>query len=198
MWQGVWLIICAIFAAIKPSLAQIWREPFHWNLNAVLSICAVVLLVAAVVQFTRALRVRSSNEAKAHAPSDRDPQPGIVALDELKELLREGEAMFARYYVGQEPTRDQVEDYRSRTRACARQKALAPTVSIKDLARFEESFEQDREIAYRLLQKKAELLDTGFVNFDSETFDLLYERFERLKQLIATIESKEENQSWAS
>jgi hypothetical protein len=144
MWQGVWLIICAIFAAIKPFLAQIWRGPFHWNLNAVLVLCAGLLLIAAIVQFTRALRVRSSNGARtlARDASDvRHSQPGIVALDELKALLREGEAMFGRYYVAQEPARDEVEDYRSRTRGCARQRALASVVSIRDLARFEESFE---------------------------------------------------------
>jgi hypothetical protein len=42
------------------------------------------------------------------------------------------------------------------------------------------------------------LLDAGFEGFDGDTFDLLYERIERLKQLIATIESKEVNRSRAS
>jgi hypothetical protein len=176
-----------------------WREPFHY-LNAVLLLCAIILFIAAIFQFRRASRTSASHGAQTHtrAPSDRDPQPGIVALDELKELLSEGETIFSRYDVKQEPTRGEVDDYRLKTRACARQKALAAVVSIKDLALFEESYERDHEIQYGLLQKKVELLDAGFEGFDGDTFDLLYERIERLKQLIATIESKEVNRSRAS
>jgi hypothetical protein len=199
MWRGVELIIVAIITAIKPVLEQVWREPFHY-LNAGLLLCAIILFVAAILQFRRASRTRVLNGAQTHAldaraVSDRDPQPGIVALDELKELLREGGTMFARYYVKQEPTRGEVDDYRLRTRACARQKALASVVSIKDLARFDESFETERELQSRILRKKVELADTGYDDFDGETFDLLYERIARLNQLIAAVESTEENQS---
>jgi hypothetical protein len=202
MWRGVELIIVAIIAGIKPVLAQIWSEPFHY-LNAALLLCAIILFIAAIFQFRRVSRTRALNGAQTHAPdaravSDRDPQPGIVALDELKELLREGETMYARYYVKQQPTRGEVDDYRLRIRSCARQKAFASVVSIKNLARFDESFENDRELQSRILRKKAELLDTGYDGFDGETFDLLYERIARLNQLIATIESTEENQSRSS
>jgi hypothetical protein len=121
-----------------------------------------------------------------------EPQPLIVAIDELKALKNEGEKMFGGYYVSQYPTHEAVEDYILRTRNAARQKTLQDAVRPRDLAKFEEPWELDEA----LLRKKAELQDAGLVDFNANdpylgpTFDRLYGRIERLKELIGTIESR--------
>jgi hypothetical protein len=127
----------------------------------------------------------------SNQPTGLEPQPLIVAIDELKALRSDGEKMFRGYYVSQYPTREAVEDYITKTRECARQKALQNLVRPKDLAKFEEPWEIDEP----MLRKKAELHDAGHVDFNAlvdphlnETFNRLYGHIERLKEIIATIE----------
>jgi hypothetical protein len=118
-----------------------------------------------------------------------DVQPAVVAFDLLRELLREGEKMVSRCYHGDEyPSRDEVEDYRTRTLGAARKKALTDVVSLKDISRFEEPWDEDD-----VLRKKAELFDMGrlpdaIINvFDHVSFERLYSRVQRLRELIAKI-----------
>lgn len=114
-----------------------------------------------------------------------EQQPIFAAIDKLKELLQKGERMFGGYRVSQIPTSDEVEEYISETTTCARQDVFTGVLRPRDLARFEK-FEVDRE----LLRSKAELADAGLVDFDSVTFDRLFIRTQRMKELIGTIESR--------
>lgn len=120
------------------------------------------------------------------------PQPLLVALDELKDLLMEGENKVSLIETQGVPASDEIEDYWLRTEKAVKRNVFAKQIQTKEWATFQEQWD-----AYELLRRKAELGDAGVADFalfgetDSEAskrFDRLYGRVERLRQLIAVIE----------
>jgi hypothetical protein len=129
---------------------------------------------------------------------DRYSQQAVFgAVDELKQLLVEGEQMVGRYYLPQfrTPSNDEVEDYLSRTLRAAKQRVLKEeNVGAKQIAVLQESWDQEE-----LLMKKAELQDVGAIDFNSlgdgimqsVSFDRLYSRTKRLRELLTYIEGRD-------
>jgi hypothetical protein len=117
----------------------------------------------------------------------REPQPIIVAIDELKSLLYEGETLIGRFQEDPtKPTLDEVSDWRKKTRDCARQNALSSVVTTADLLLFEKPWDE------AMVRKAAEMFVAHrcFAHNSAEcaVFRYLWGNVERLKQLIAKIE----------
>jgi hypothetical protein len=117
----------------------------------------------------------------------REPQPIIVAIDELKSLLEEGETLVGRFQEDPtKPTLDEVVDWRKRTRDCARKNTLSSIVTTADLLLFDKAWDEGKVrkaaetfVAYRCFEHNSA---------DCAVFRYLWGNVERLKQLIAKIE----------
>jgi hypothetical protein len=120
----------------------------------------------------------------------KEPQPIIVAIDELKTLRSEGERLVGRFQEDSvKPSFVEVEDWRKRTRDCARQNTLASLVTAKDLLTLEKPWEQGE-----VIKITAEFLDYGCFAYGSAqmaVFQHLWGQVQRLKELIAKIEGEE-------
>ena len=117
----------------------------------------------------------------------REPQPVIVAIDELKSLLEEGETLVGRFQEDPtKPTLDEVVDWRKRTCDCAHQNTLSSIVTAADLLLFDKAWDEGKVrkaaetfVAYRCVEHNSA---------DCAVFRYLWGNVERLKQLIAKIE----------
>jgi hypothetical protein len=124
--------------------------------------------------------------------SHKAPQPILVAIDELKTLLHEGEQLVGRFQIGSiKPTFPEVEDWWKRTLACARQNVLATErlVVAQDVLRLERPWNEGDTLRIAAL-----FVDDGCLDADDSVgialLRHLWGRVERLKELIAKIESE--------
>jgi hypothetical protein len=186
-YEGVRLLILAVvLPLIYAGWKYITKQPLQW----------IVLLtfVALGMVALGLLAVAHSRNKKGHGViKPKEPQPVIVAIDELKSLLHEGERLVGRFQEDSiKPTFPEVEDWRKRTRECARQKVLATEnlVRAKDLLRLEKPWHEDE-----LLRIAAKFVDHGCLLADDSVgiavFKHLWGSVERLKELIAKIEGEE-------
>jgi hypothetical protein len=122
----------------------------------------------------------------------KEPQPVIVAIDELKTLRYEGERLVNRFQIDSvKPTLGEVENWRKRMRECARQNVLATEnlVSAKDLLKLDKRWDEGE-----VLRITAEFVDHGCFadgSVEMAVFQSLWGHVQRLKELIAKIESEE-------
>jgi hypothetical protein len=73
----------------------------------------------------------------------KDPQPAVVAVDELNELLNQGERLVSRFQIDSvKPTFSEVEEWRQKAHDRARQNVLANFVGPKDLAKFDTPWDE--------------------------------------------------------
>jgi hypothetical protein len=121
-------------------------------------------------------------------PSDADEaSPLLVAHDDLKEFLHEGERMLVDFHTDRRPTYESVNGYIERVRTCAKRRVF--NLSQKEWDRFEAPLEGEKE--GELIMKKAELEDAGLMPsviidpYPTMGFDRLYIRVERLRELLA-------------
>jgi len=176
-------ILCAasIGGAIWKSVQQ---QPIPWAVLIAVGLFGFVLSGIAIAKLSGTSK--KTNGLKQ--PSE--PQPVIIAVDELKTLLYEGERLVGRFQEDSvKPTFGEVDDWRKRTRDCARQNTLASLVKPKDLLRLEKQWEQGE-----LIRITAKFLDHGCFAYGSvemAVFEHLWGSVERLKELIAKIESEE-------
>ena len=114
-----------------------------------------VILIAAIF-----FVVQRQNQPMVHTKKleqGRSPQPIIVAIDELKALRYEGERLVGRFQEDSvKPTFGEVENWRKRTRDCARQNTLASLVTAKDLLTLEKPWDEGE-----VLRITAKFLDHG-------------------------------------
>ena len=104
----------------------------------------------------------------------KDPQPAVVAIDELNELLNEGERLVSRFQIDSvKPTFPEVEEWRQKVHDRARQNVLANFIGPKDLAKFETAWDEAEDLV------------------DLAVLKHLCGAVDRLKKLIAKIESEE-------
>jgi hypothetical protein len=119
-------------------------------------------------------RPRDKRKAKAVTVSPKDPQPVAVALDELNELLNQGEKLLSRFQIDPvKPTFSEVEEWRQQAHERARQNVLANFFGPKDLAKFNRAWDEAEDVVGLAVLKH------------------LCGAVDRLKKLIAKIESEE-------
>ena len=117
---------------------------------------------------------RDKRRAKPVAVLPKDPQPAVVAIDELNELLNEGEKLVSRFQIDPvKPTFSEVEEWRQKAHDRARQNVLANFVGPKDLAKFDTAWDEGEDLVGLAVLKH------------------LCGAVDRLKKLIAKIESEE-------
>jgi hypothetical protein len=122
----------------------------------------------------------------------KEPQPVIVAIDELKTLRYEGERLVNRFQIDSvKPTLGEVENWRKRMRECARQKVLATEnlVSAKDLLKLDKRWDEGE-----VLRITAKFFDHGCFadgSVEMAVFQSVWGHVQRLNQLIAKIEGEE-------
>jgi hypothetical protein len=108
--------------------------------------------------------IESGPKASVQIAQPKEPQPIIIAIDELKSLLYEGERLVGRFQEDSvKPTFPEIEDWRRRTRDCARQNVLATEslVGAKDLLRLEKPWDKGD-----LLRIAAKFVDHGCLRAD--------------------------------
>ena len=162
-----------------------------------LSVFVVGVLWIGLAAFFSAKRGQLGAEGKkGELDPTRAPQPVIVAIDELKSLLYEGERLVGRFQEDSvKPTFPEVEDWRKRTRDCARQNVLATEslVGAKDLLKLEKPWDEGE-----LLRIAAKFVDYGCLRADDSVglavFKHLWGSVQRLRQLITKIEGEEPNE----
>jgi hypothetical protein len=77
----------------------------------------------------------------------KDPQPALVAVDELNELLNEGERLVSRFQIDSvKPTFFEVEEWRQKAHDRARQNVLVNFVGPKDLAKFDTAWGEAEDL----------------------------------------------------
>jgi len=104
----------------------------------------------------------------------KDPQPAVVAVGELNELLNEGERLVSRFQLDSvKPTFSEVEEWRQKAHARARQNVLVNFVGPKDLAKFDTAWDEAENLVGLAVLKH------------------LCGAVDRLKKLIAKIEGEE-------
>jgi hypothetical protein len=183
--------ICFIASGVVPSVAVLYAatqyQMIYWQRVSVVIIGGVA--IGLPIRYL--LRLVNENE-RAHRETEgqsKAPQLVIVAIDELKALLNEGQRLVGRFQEDSvKPTFKEVQDWRKRTRDCARQNALASLVTAKDLLILEKQWDQGD-----VLQVTAKFVDYGcFANGSSEmaVFQYLWGSVQRLKQLIGKIEGE--------
>ena len=119
-------------------------------------------------------RPRDKRKAKAVTVSPKDPQPVALALDELNELLNQGEKLLSRFQIDPvKPTFSEVEEWRQQAHERARQNVLANFFGRKDLATFNRAWDEAEDVVGLAVLKH------------------LCGAVDRLKKLIAKIESEE-------
>lgn len=112
-------------------------------------------------------------QPKAVTVSPKDPQPVAVAIDELNELLNEGERLVSRFQIEPvKPTFPELEEWRQKAHDRARQNVLANFVGPRDLAKFDTAWDEADDLVGLAVLKHL----CGAVN--------------RLKALISKIEAK--------
>jgi hypothetical protein len=117
---------------------------------------------------------RDKRKAKAVTVSPKDPQPVAVAIDELNELLNQGEKLLSRFQIDPvKPTFSEVEEWRQEAHDRARQNVLANFFGPKDLAKFNRAWDEAEDVVGLAVLKH------------------LCGAVDRLKKLIAKIESEE-------
>jgi hypothetical protein len=191
-YEGGRYLILALLAAAWPIINGFLQKPWYWKLNGALIVIAIILFGVAIIKFSKLARTSSKKKADGSI-QPKEPQPVIVAIDELKALRDEAERLVNRFQIDSvKPTFGEVEDWRKRTLDCARQNVLATEklVGAKDLLRLEKPWDE-RE----WLQILAEFVDSGCLRADDSTgiavFKRLWGNVERLKELIAKIETEE-------
>jgi len=103
----------------------------------------------------------------------KDPQPALVAVDELKALLIEGKRLVSRFQIDSvKPTFPEVEEWRQKAHDRARQNVLVNFVGPKDLAKFDTAWGEAEDLVGLAVLRHL----CGAVN--------------RLKALILKIEAK--------
>src|SRR6266700_6674703 len=79
--------------------------------------------------------------------SRKDPQPAVVAVGKLNELLNEGERLVSRFQLDSvKPTFSEVEEWRQKAHARARQNMLVNFVGPKDLATFDTAWGEAEDL----------------------------------------------------
>jgi hypothetical protein len=102
------------------------------------------------------------------------PQPAVVAVHELNELLNEGGRLVSRFQIDPvKPTFSEVEEWRQKAHDRARQNVLADFVGPKDLAKFDTAWDEAEDLVGLAVLKH------------------LCGAVDRLKKLIAKIEGEE-------
>jgi hypothetical protein len=133
-------------------------------------------------EFVREKPAKNSSRVQA-------PQPVIVALDELKALLYEGQRLVGIFQEDPvKPTFAEVDNWRKRTRDCARQNTLSSVVTARDLLALERPWDEGK-----VLRATANFLDYGcFADGSTEmaVFQHLWGSVQRLEQLMTKIESE--------
>ena len=171
--------------AVAVLYAATQYQMIHWQ-----RVCVIIIgAVAIVLPIRYLLRLVNENE-RAHRETEgqsKAPQLVIVAIDELKALLEEGKRLVGRFQEDSvKPTFKEVQDWRKRTRDCARQNILASLVTAKDLLTFDKRWDEGE-----VLRATAKFLDHGcFADGSTEmaVFQHLWGSVRRLEQLIAKIE----------
>jgi len=115
--------------------------------------------------------------------------PLHVALDEFKALRDEGDKMLASFRTRRaaRPSSEDLESFWQSARSFARRNVFASYISPKNLAMFEQPWPNEDKLAII-----ATAVDEGFVGDgtpDLELYGRLWERIERVKQLIGVIEN---------
>jgi hypothetical protein len=180
MWKPFWAFVLSTAFAIGLTVTPL---PERWRMLVVItawSICAVA-----------AFGWGFSHWREKRAPTRKQPQPVIVAIDELNALLDEGEKLAGRFQADSvKPTFPKVEDWRKRMRDCARQKVLENAVKPKDLTRLDKPWHQaDLD---RITKKFVDHRCLGaHDSVGLAVFKHLWGSVERLKELIAKIEGEE-------
>jgi len=144
------------------------------------------------------LRVERVKELVSKIEQRENEQRGeesiLDALDELKALRDEGDVMLNTFHTkgvsGRKPTKSAVEGYISRVEKAARRNVLR--VSPNEWSEFQK--EWPKQDAY---EHVVSLAKRGcFSSNESEVFERLWDRVERLKQLIYRIEQREHRQNF--
>jgi len=181
MSKSVWGIAVSVSFALLTAFL-----PLPDNIKVIVGSVAAV---GSIVSCAGWYRVHRKEKGKAVA-KPKEPQPVIVAIDELKSLLYEGERFVGRFQEDSvKPSFQEVDDWLKRTRNCARQNVLANLVTPKDLAKFEKRWDEGE-----VLRITAKFFDHGcFADGSPEmaTFQHLWGHVQRLKGLIAKIEGEE-------
>jgi hypothetical protein len=160
-----------------------WISESSWWIAPAICVGCLILILAVW---------RSEREKHNGFKEPKEPQPVILAIDELKSLLNEGEILVNRFQEDSvKPTLGEVEDWRQRMRQCARQKILATEnlVTAKDLLKLDK--EWDRGDVLRIT---GEFVDHGCFDDGSvemAVFQSAWGRVQRLKELISKIEGEE-------
>lgn len=115
------------------------------------------------------------------------PHPLAVAIDEFKALRDDGDRMIGTFHVRDQtrPKANEITEFAKKAREFSRRGVFA--VSPKDLAIFDRPWDEgDR------LRMRAVLIDKDCFDSDEEAdlFVQLWERAERVKELVEKIESK--------
>src|SRR6266481_1129447 len=118
------MITTAMLFFLASIGTAIWRsvkeQPVPWMSLILLCVVGAVLVTIAIIKISKA------HKAPVQIAQRKEPQPIIVAIDELKSLLHEGERLVGKFQEDSiKPTFPEIEDWRKRTRDCARQNVLA-------------------------------------------------------------------------
>jgi hypothetical protein len=205
LWiPGLWWIIVKIlesvglFQTAKDILdnrgaivgAINWLIALQWLPLAIFAMAALILLLDHFGVFSRLsakqFGVSSTSAADSEMPVNNE-NPKLIALDEIRLVRDDGDRMLARFHPSSDskPTSSEVEAYAERARSVARKNDFA--LSFGDFSTFEQKWP-----AHDTLVITAERKDGGCFsnNEEEDIFMRLWERVERLKELVAKIESK--------
>jgi hypothetical protein len=210
MSKSGWGVSVSFFVGVGVQFAPV---PDSWRLA--ITIAAGIGLLVSIVGYmlTRKASVKPTQNIEVVAPkqsgnivatgrdyhhteyhgvqstSDVDEaNPRLVALDDLKQLLREGDKMLQDFYLGnwERHTSENVEQYDTRVRSCAKRRAL--DISGPEWGRFDEPWDIDETILRASALCDAKLLPNLIVNPTPEgIFSKLYGRVERLRELLTTL-----------
>ncbi len=181
MWKWIWGAILSAAFAIALTFTPL---PEGWRIPVVIAAWSICGIAAFGWIF--------SHWREKHAPRRKQPQPVIVAIDELKSFLYEGEILVGRFQDDStKPTFQEVEDWRTRMLECAQQNVLATDglVTAKDYIRLKKKWDEGE-----VLTTTANFVDHGcFANGSTHmaVFQHLWGQVERLKEVIAKIEDEE-------
>lgn len=181
--------VCFLAAAVMPALATTYSL-IQMKAPAVTRIgFGVATAIAIGIAEKYLLGWVSEREIRIQIDKKKEPQPVILAIDELKALLYEGETLVSKFQEDSvKPSFQEVEDWRKRTRDCARQNILAGLVTPKDLVTFDKTWDLGE-----VIRATVKFLDHGcFANGSTEmaVFQHLWGTVRRLEQLISKIENE--------
>jgi|GEM_PF-6229722 len=179
-------------------LAQLGKLEWSWWVNAgLLLVSAIIISITAYKLIKKRSVAPRNNESSFRlksGPID-DQHPLAVAMDDLRALHNEMfTALLGPYYVADhpKPTMDDVNRLSVKMRACARKQAWGDLIRLSDLKRLE-----DHSLDGNMPEIKAKYAAAGYLDNLNPTQILVFEaglnRWERLKELIAKIEERDQS-----